>query len=158
MEFRPFFFFCKACAGKEQLYSCNILSSALGEAIVHCPLELLLQCELPPLYLVQVNFAYIGTFIKCFIVQITSKATKAAVSYLNIHYFSYYHKIEFYIDNYFWVFLKCGYIIRSRPTTNNCTCMHSATTQTQTMVMNPPLKSSPSFVLRMSTPLQCQTT
>ena len=69
-------FFCKACAGKEQLYSCNILSSALGEAIVHCPLELLLQCELPPLYLVQVNFAYIGTFIKCFIVQITSKATK----------------------------------------------------------------------------------
>jgi len=43
----------KACAGKERLYSCNILSSALGQAIVHCPLQLLLQCELPPLYLVQ---------------------------------------------------------------------------------------------------------
>lgn len=45
----------KVCAGKEHLYSCNLLSTALGQALVHAPLPLVLQCELPPLYLVQVQ-------------------------------------------------------------------------------------------------------
>ena len=40
--------------GKEELYSCSLLCSSLGEAIIHTPLPLLLQCDLPPLYMVQV--------------------------------------------------------------------------------------------------------
>jgi len=43
----------KVCSGKEELYSCTLLCTSLGEALVHTPLPLLLQSELPPLYLVQ---------------------------------------------------------------------------------------------------------
>jgi len=43
----------KICTGKERLFSSNLVSDVLGQAIVHCPITQLLECDLPPLYMVQ---------------------------------------------------------------------------------------------------------
>ena len=40
---------------QDHLYSANLLSRGLGEAVLHCPVQIILSAELPPLFLVQVQ-------------------------------------------------------------------------------------------------------
>ena len=40
---------------QDHLYTANLLSRGLGEAVLHCPVQLVLAAHIPPLFLVQVG-------------------------------------------------------------------------------------------------------